>query len=204
VETFYFNRKSFIINNGFLSEAISVERGIFQGCPISPLLFLCAIEVLAISIRNNDKIRGIEIGDFEKKISLLADDTTCFLHVDLESFNNLFHGLNKFAELSGCKVNISKSEAIHIGSLKGSDFKPFNNDGLVWKENCFKCLGIQFSLNNRSLYELNFVPKLTQIQQILNCWRHRNLSLIGKISVIKSILLPQLLYYFFSTLYPYS
>ena len=33
--------------------------------------------------------------------------------------------------LSGCKINVSKSEAIHIGRLKGSAFKPFNNEGLV-------------------------------------------------------------------------
>ena len=53
-----------------------------------------------------------------------------------------------------------------------------------------------FSLNTKSLYELNFIPKLNHIQQILNCWRSRNLSLIGKITVIKSLLLPQLLYLF--------
>ena len=45
-------------------------------------------------------------------------------------------------------------------------------------------------------YDLNFVPKLRQIEQTLNCWKHRNLSLIGKVTVIKSLLLPQLLYLF--------
>ena len=33
------NRKRYIIDNGFISEAISMERLIFQGCPISPILF---------------------------------------------------------------------------------------------------------------------------------------------------------------------
>ena len=196
VKTFYCNRRSYVSNNGFLTEGISLERGIFQGCPISPLLFLCAVEVLAISIRNNDKIIGIKIGGVEKKISLLADDTTCFLHGDLDSFENLFDTLRDFATFSGCKINMSKSEAIHIGRLKGSAFKPFNNEGLVWKDNTFKTLGINLSLNVNALYELNFIPKLTQIQQILNCWRSRSLSPIGKVTVIKSLLLPQLLYLF--------
>lgn len=196
IKTFYHNRRSYVINNGFLSDPIPMERGIFQGCPISPLLFLCAIEVLAAKIRNNEQIKGIRIGGIEKKVSLLADDTTCFLQGNLESFQNLFDTLNEFARVSGCKVNMSKSEAIHIGSLKGSDFKPFQGEGLLWKENTFKTLGVHFSLNTKALYELNFVPKLTQIQQILNCWRSRSLSLIGKITVIKSLLLPQLLYLF--------
>ena len=196
IKTFYCKRSSYGCNNGNLSKRICMERGIFQGCPISPLLFLCAIEVLAISIRNNNNITGIKIGDVEKKISLLADDTTCFLHGDLNSFKILFDILGKFASLSGCKINMSKSEAIHIGSCKGSDFKPFSNEGLVWKDNTFRSLGVNFSLNVKALYELNFVPKITHIQQILNCWRSRNLSLIGKITVIKSLLLPQLLYLF--------
>ena len=196
IKTFYCNRKSYISNNGFLSEGIDMERGIFQGCPISPLLFLCAIEVLALSIRNNKNICGIKVGDVEKKVSLLADDTTCFLNGDLDSFTNLFNVLRDFGSLSGCKINMSKSEAIHIGSSKGSDFKPYSNEGLVWKDNTFSTLGINFSLNVKALYELNFIPKLTHIQQTLNCWRSRNLSLIGKITVIKSLLLPQLLYLF--------
>jgi len=196
MKSFYTNRKSYIINNGFMSEAVNLDRGIFQGCPISPLLFLCAIEVLAIQIRNNVKIKGFQVGDVEKKVSLLADDTACFLQGDQESFTALFDTLNKFSRFSGCRVNMKKSEAIHVGTLRGSDFRPFQDDGLVWKENSFKYLGVQFSLNVKSLFELNFVPKLNQIQQILNCWRSRNLSVIGKVTVIKSLLLPQLLYLF--------
>ena len=91
---------------------------------------------------------------------------------------------------------MSKSEAIHIGSLRNSDVFLYQDSGLRWRSNTFKTLGINFSLNVNSLYDLNFVPKLRQIEQTLNCWKHRNLSLIGKVPVIKSLLLPQLLYLF--------
>ena len=196
VKTFYNCRKSYVINNGFLSKPIDMSRGIFQGCPVSPFLFLFAIEILAIAVRSNDNIKGLKVGNTEKKINLLADDTTCFLQGDLGSFQALFSVLDKFASFSGCKINLSKSEAIHIGSLKGTNFCPFEEDGLRWRTNSFKTLGINFSLNINSLYELNFIPKLHQIEQTLNCWRHRNLSLLGKVTVIKSLLLPQLLYLF--------
>ena len=112
IKTFYCNRTSYISNNGFRSNIICMERGIFLGCPISPLLFLCAIEVLAISIRNNENIRGIKVGGVEKKISLLADDTTCFLQGDLDSFKNLFETLNSFASLSGCKTSGSGTTSL--------------------------------------------------------------------------------------------
>ena len=84
--------------------------------------------------------------------------------------------MDQFASFSGCKVSMSKSEAIHIDSLRNSDVFPFQDSGLRWRSNTFKTLGIHFSLNVNSLYGLNFVPKLRQIKQTLNCWKHRNLS----------------------------
>ena len=70
------------------------------------------------------------------------------------------------------------------------------DQGLKWCSDKFKCLGINFSLNLNTLFDLNFKTKLLQIEQTLNCWRARGLSLIGKICVIKSLMLPQLLYLF--------
>ena len=90
VKTFYNKRKSYVINNGFISNSINMSRGIFQGCPIAPFLFLFAIEVLAIAIRSNDDIKGIQVGNMEKKISMLADDTTCFFAGRLEVFSDPF------------------------------------------------------------------------------------------------------------------
>ena len=45
-----------------------MSRGIFQGCPVSPFLFLFAIEILPIVIRSNDNVKGIKVGNTEKKI----------------------------------------------------------------------------------------------------------------------------------------
>ena len=44
-----------------------MNRGIFQGCPISPYLFVLAIEMLAIAMRDSPVIRGIKVGEVEKK-----------------------------------------------------------------------------------------------------------------------------------------
>ena len=71
-KTFYNCRKSYVSNNGFLSKPIDLSRGIFQGCPVSPFLFLLAIEILAIAVRSNDNIVGIKVGNTEKKIDFFC------------------------------------------------------------------------------------------------------------------------------------
>ena len=83
--TFYENRESRVLNNGHMSESIYLERGVFQGCPLSPYLFLLCIEPLAASIRQNEQIRGIQVGNVYKKIGLFADDATVFTEGDEHS-----------------------------------------------------------------------------------------------------------------------
>ena len=101
-----------------------MERGVFQGCPISPYLFLLVIETMAIAIRQNYNIKGIPVEGKELKISLLADDSTCFINGSDDSFRALFNVIEQFSHTSGCKLNLAKSEAIWIGSKKGSQFYP--------------------------------------------------------------------------------
>ena len=65
---------SYIKNNGHLSEQISISRGIRQGCPVSGLLFVLAVEVLALRIRSSISLKGLPIGNKHVKISQYVDD----------------------------------------------------------------------------------------------------------------------------------
>ena len=58
---FYTNIQSCVINNGMASDYFTLERGVRQGDPLSPYLFILAVESLAISIRQNVDIKGIKI-----------------------------------------------------------------------------------------------------------------------------------------------
>ena len=78
IKTLYSGRVSYIMNNGFLTDRIQMKRGIFQGCPISPYLFLFVIEIMASLIRQNAQIKGFVVNNQEVKISLLADDSVWF------------------------------------------------------------------------------------------------------------------------------
>ena len=109
VYIFYHNISSCILNNGHASEPFLLERGVRQGCPLSGLFFVIAIEVLAQKIRRSKIIKGIEIeynGSQEIKLSQYADDTTALLS-DSESFMQLIELLGLFERCSGLKINES-------------------------------------------------------------------------------------------------
>ena len=85
---------SCVINNGLSSSSFNLERGVRQGDPLSPYLFVVAIEILTISLRLNDSIKGIKIDDDETKFLAYADDITAILP-DISSARKLFVIISK-------------------------------------------------------------------------------------------------------------
>ena len=65
-----------VCNNGVYSDYFILERGVRQGDPLSPYIFITAVELLSNNIRTNSNIRGINIGETEIKVLQYADDTT--------------------------------------------------------------------------------------------------------------------------------
>jgi hypothetical protein len=86
------------MNNGTTSEYLSLKRGVRQGDPLSPYLFILVTEILTVSIRQNGKIKGINIGNDETKILQYADDT----NVTFNDVNSLKHFLKteEYGEVS--------------------------------------------------------------------------------------------------------
>ena len=74
------NISSYVTNNGFSTLFFfNLKRGFRQGDPLSPSLFIIVLELLAISVRNNDQIRGIMVDGNELKLVVFADDMTSFV-----------------------------------------------------------------------------------------------------------------------------
>lgn len=64
---------------GHKSDRFHLERGVWQGCPLFPLLFNITIEMLAIMIWQQEQIEGICVGHLEHKTMLYADDSVFVL-----------------------------------------------------------------------------------------------------------------------------
>ena len=188
VRVFHQNIRSCVINNGTVSDYFNLERGVRQGDSLSPYLFILAVETLAISIRSNVLIKCITICNEETKLLQCADDTTAVLS-DTNSAQALFDSLDVFEYLSGLKVNGSKTEGLWIGSLKYNDIKPF---GIKWHDEPIKALGVFFTYDQNLIYEKNFKEKVFKMKKLINIWSSRGLSLYGKVTVIKAVVLPKL------------
>ena len=181
------------MNNGHASEPFFLERGVRQGCPLSGILFIIAIELLAQQIRRSEMIKGIEIankGSQEVKLSQYADDTTVLLR-DSESVVHLFELLSLFERCSGLKINESKSELLWLGSWRHRKDKFLD---LQLSDVPVYALGVHFSYDHDAVLRKNFWDKLTSLKKLFNIWSQRDISVYGKINLVKSLALSKLVF----------
>ena len=91
--------------------------------------------------------------------------------------------LHSFYRCSGLKINLSKTYAVNLGNTEPSDSN-MKVAGLNWVDT-LKILGLYISSNNKSTLELNFSAIIKDITSALNIWKSRNLTLIGRIQIVK-------------------
>jgi hypothetical protein len=189
IKVMYNNIESCIINNGITSSFFKPTRGIRQGCPISANIFILIVEILAYAIRTNNRISGIKIGGCEFKISQYADDTCLYLSDEM-SLKTALMVFQIFAKCSGLNINMDKSEAIWIGASSNYLHKPLN---MKWTKGA-TCLGVYITNNIEEICDINYREKIKKIEDLLKMWTLRKLTIIGKIRVINTLIVPQLLY----------
>ena len=177
-------RKSCVKNGGHLSDFFQMFRGVRQGCPISPLLFILTVELFAKNVRNDKNIRGILIPGAPEavKIRQYADDTTLFLR-DLIDYREILAKIKVFAEATGLKLNKMKSNAMYISNPGQNNT---HNRGIQFV-NKLRILGITFSNEcpTQALNE-NYERKIDKLEKLCALWSKRHLTVLGKITILKS------------------
>ena len=128
------------------------------------------------------------------QLTMYADDTTLYLDGKEESFRESVNVLVRFASMSGIKIHFDKTSAVWIGSEKDSRIRFLPHLEIKWNPATFKVLGVHFSTNTEIVPSINYEGKLLEIQKLLNAWSKRHLTPLGKIAVIKSLVVSKITY----------
>lgn len=177
VKTFYKDITSAVTQNCSLSEFFNVQRDFRKRDPLSPYIILLCAEILGILVKKSREIKGITIDDTEYRLSQYADDTSLILDGSPASLDASLRLLQFYAEISGLKINLEKTNVIWIGSKKHSQDKICVKWGLKWGSSTFKLLGITFSVDLDQMIVLNYKPRLKEIENTINRWSKQTLHL---------------------------
>ena len=185
--------KSHINNAGNLLKLIELGRGARQGDPIASILFVLSIEILLIAIRNNQKIepyvleRPVIGQAIKTKVGAYADDVTIIMPRSEKSIREVVSTLDKFETLAGLRVNKDKTQMLRIGKGATSDKILCEDLGLKWVTR-LKVLGVNLSAAPHEMME-NLDEKIAEIESLLNNFTYRNITVYGRIRVVKAIAL---------------
>lgn len=185
IQMLYINGNSSIKLSNGTSPRFFLKRGVRQGCPVSPYLFLIATEFLSTHI-NNSQLKAITIGHTKIKICQLADDTALFLN-DSSQIPLALDILQSFSKASGFNLNFNKCELLPI-----KDCSLTSIEDIVVK-NRVTYLGILITKDEHRC-SANFKPIITKTQIKCNCWLQRDLSLKGRTLLTKAEGLSHLTY----------
>jgi hypothetical protein len=100
-----------IILNGEKLKPFPLKSGMRQGCPHFPLLINTVLEFLARAIKQEEEIKGIQIGKEIVKVSLFADDMILYFKSLKTCTQKRLDSIKSFSEVAEYKINLQKSVA---------------------------------------------------------------------------------------------
>uniref|UniRef100_A0A803TUP7 Reverse transcriptase domain-containing protein n=1 Tax=Anolis carolinensis TaxID=28377 RepID=A0A803TUP7_ANOCA len=195
IDTIYEDQRAKIRINGQHSQNIKIGKGVRQGCPLSPLIFIFALEVLLKNLKKDQRLKGTKIGTHEFKVRAFADDIICIIEDPRSKLHMWLSKIQDYGEVTGFHINKKKSKILTKNISKTNQEIIQNMTGIsVTKK--IKYLGIWLMAKNAHLLENNYNVKWKEIKKDLQKWQHLNISLLGRIATIKMNILPKILYLF--------
>ena len=160
-----------------------------------------ALEILFLVIKENPRIKGLNIFYHCYLYSAYADDTIFFLK-DVNSIKEIVNSIHIFSRFSGLRPNLSKCEIAGIGILKGVKVAVCGIQCVDLVSDTIEILGTHFSYNEKLKVERNFFLIIANIQRVLKLWKLRNLNLEGKILIFKTLAISKIIFQAFITPVP--
>ena len=183
---------SSVMNNSFSTGPFNIRRDVRQGDPLPPYLFIICLETLAITMRGNKNIQGILVVKEEIKLETFANDVTAFLR-NTRSFEALLHTADLFSiQCSGLEINPEKTECMVLGNHVFSTVATVSKN--IRMKDTIKILVAYFTYNNSQRKKLNFDEILRSINEKLQMWKWRDLTILGRIQIVKTFVMPTFTY----------
>jgi len=195
ISTLFSEQTAFIADSGVISEPFKVNRGVRQGDPLSPLLYIIAFEPFLRSLEKN--LRGIDLNQQSNqqrfKLTAYADDLTISI-ASYAEWDVVTKLIQEYEEASNAKINKTKSvlvpltyNAQHIEHLEAKKFKMLSDNEPV------RALG--YELDSQGRISKNTWPEMIlKVKAMLEKLSQRNLSIKGRILIIKTLVLSKIWY----------
>ena len=196
IKAIYDKPTSNIILYGEKLKTFSLRSGTRQGFPLLSLSFNTVLEILAMAIREEKEIKGIQIGKEEVKLSLFADDMTLYIENPKDATRKLLELVNECGTVAGYKINTQKSVAFLYTNNKRSEREIKETIPFTVTSKRIKYLGINLPKEAKDLYYKNYKTLMKEIKDDTNRWKDILCSWIGRINTAKMAILPKAIYRF--------
>lgn len=184
--------KTSIIWNGAISQDFSPSRGIRQGDPISPYLFVLGMEKLShiiVEAVENGGWKPFRVGRRGPLVShlLFADDLILFGEATIEQARVTKDCLDKFCRMSGQKVNDAKSCIFFSKNVKRDAVKQISDHlGFKVTDDIGMYLGVPSFQNRFRIKSYRYVHD--KVKRRLAGWKMHCLSFAGRVTLVNSVI----------------
>ncbi|GJT27666.1 putative RNA-directed DNA polymerase, eukaryota, reverse transcriptase zinc-binding domain protein [Tanacetum coccineum] len=180
-----------VLVNGSPTQEFKVGKGVRQGDPLSPFLFLIVAEALSVAIEEaieGGTFNGVRVGNDPLIVShfQFADDVIFLGEWSYMNLKNLLRILRCFHIGSGLKVYLSKSALYGVGVSRNE---------VDWMASTLKCTPGSLPFNYLGLpvgdnmsISCHWSPIIEKVQKRLSSWKARCLSICGRLTLVKSVL----------------
>ena len=127
------------------------------------------------------------------KLGQYADDTFVILDGSTKSLQETILTFKQFYQCSGLKMNLDKTHAVWLGNKANCNDKLCDELRLSWVSK-FNLLGIEFSTVLKDIVPLNYAKKIVDMEKLLLQYKKHNLTLMGKVTVVKTLAIPKIVY----------
>nr|GEX99612.1 RNA-directed DNA polymerase, eukaryota [Tanacetum cinerariifolium] len=179
-----------IIINGSPTDDFQFSKGLKQGDPLSPFLFILVMESLHLSFQKVEEaglFKGMKIGPSISLSHMFYADDAVFVGKWCESnITTLVHVLDCFHKASGLKINMSKSKFLGVHVTRNRVKEAASRLGCLTLKTPFIYLGMKVGGHMSRLHEWNEV--VDRVKKRMSRWKMKTLSIGGRLTLLRSVL----------------